>query len=163
MDPLTLIAVLSVAGVFLIVLDLFVPSGGILSVLGAGALATVVIVCFVINQWLGLAVLFGLAVASPFAAAGLMRAWQRTPLGKAVVLQPGTAVGHLPREVVRVGGAGRTITALRPMGEAEFDVGASRPVTVQAKSEYGQDLPPGAAVRVVHFKDGVATVRPADA
>ena len=155
MDPLLLILILVAGAAALILADLFLPSAGILSVLGAGLLLTAVIVCFTINRWLGLAVLFGLTIASPFIAAGMIAAWQRTPVGKRLTLQHET-----PRPVrpvgpaVAVGSVGRTLTALRPMGEAEFAEG----VQVQVIAEHG-DLPRDADVKVVHFKDGLATVR----
>ncbi len=159
MDPLTLIVLLTIGAVVLLAGDLFVPSGGIMSILGVGMLLTVVVVCFTINRWLGLATLFGLTVASPFVVSGTIKAWRRTPVGKAMLLNDRDAHGKMPSVVVRVGSIGRTLSALRPMGEAEFQL-AGAVTTVQAKSDFG-DVDPGTEVRVVHFKDGVATVRPA--
>ncbi len=159
MDPLILILILVAGAAVLLVGDLFLPSGGIMSVLGVGMLLTAVVVCFTINRWLGLATLFGLTVASPFVAAGMIKAWQCTPVGRRMTLQPESALVTPISPVVRVGTSGTTLTALRPMGEAEF-VTEAGPVTVQATCEHG-DLPPGASVRVIHFKDGLATVRAA--
>lgn len=159
MEPLTLIIFFTLAAAVLIVGDLFVPSGGILSIVGVGLLVAVVIICFTINRWLGVAVLFSGVVASPFVVAGLLKAWQYTPVGKRMVLAE-----HLEEpvhEVVRVGSAGQTLTALRPMGEAEFAVEAGPSVVVQARSEFGS-LEPQTPVTVVHFHDGVATVRAAE-
>ena len=157
MSPLVLILLLVAAGAVLIVADLILPSGGILSVLGVGALLTAVIVCFTINRYLGLAVLFGGVVASPFVAAGILAAWKRTPVARAMVLDHTEPAP--PREIVRVGLVGQTLSALRPMGECVFH-GDFGETTIQCKSEFG-DLPPGAAVRVTHYKDGLATVRAA--
>ena len=164
MDPILLIAILVAAAALLLFGDLFVPSGGIMSVIGAALLLTAVIVCFTINRWLGLVVLFAVVLSSPFVAAGMIKAWQMTPVGKRMTLRSDPAPGPVPMSVVRVGAIGRTVTALRPMGEAEFDGPSGRAVEVQVKAEAG-DLPAGAAVRVIHFKDGLATVRrePADA
>lgn len=158
MDPLLLILLLVAGATILLVGDLFLPTGGIMSIVGVGLLLTATIVCFTINRWLGLAVLFGLTISSPFVAAGMIKAWQHTPIGKRMTL----ADAPLPTPrgpAVRVGREGRTLSALRPMGEAEFINDSGQLVTVQAKCEFG-DLPPGAAVRVVHFKDELATVRP---
>jgi membrane-bound ClpP family serine protease len=156
-EPLLLIFILFAAAAALLAADLFIPSGGILSVIGAGLVLTAIVVCFTINQWLGLAVLFGTVVSSPFVAMGLIKAWRKTPVGKAMFLEEQQMAS--PRSpAVRVGATGKTLTALRPMGEAEFasDLG---PIVAQAKCELG-DLPPDAEVTVVHYKDGVATVRP---
>jgi membrane-bound ClpP family serine protease len=160
MDPLLLIALLVVGAVVLLFGDLFIPSGGIMSVVGVGMLLTAVFVCFTINRWLGLATLFGVTVASPFVVSGMIKAWRKTPVGKKLLLRDEDALGRLPKDVVRVGSTGRTLSALRPMGEAEFEISGVGTV-IQAKSELG-DLPPDHPIRVIHFNDGVATVRPID-
>ena len=157
MEPVTLILILAAAAAILIAGDLFVPSGGIMSVVGVGLLVTAVVICFTINRWLGVAVLFGLVVASPFVVAGLLKAWRHTPVARHMLLDE--VLQHTPGEVVRVGTPGRTVTALRPMGEAEFTSEAGSPMTVQARSEFGP-LDAFTPVTVVHFNDGVAVVRP---
>ncbi len=158
MDPIVLIVILVVAATLLLFGDLFIPSGGVMSVIGAGLLLTAVVVCFTINRWLGLVVLFAVVLSSPFVAAGMIKAWQMTPIGKRMTLASGPAPSPVPMNVVRVGAVGRTLTALRPMGEAEFprDTGGSAEVQVTAESG---DLPADTVVRVIHFKDGLATVR----
>lgn len=155
MDPLLLIFLLILGATILIVADLFLPSGGMMSVVGVGLLLTATIVCFTINRWLGLGVLFAMTVSSPFIGWGLIKAWGKTPVGRRMILNHADA--PLPRQVVRVGQVGRTLSALRPMGEAVFVTEAGE-TTIQAKSEFG-DLPPQTPVRVTHFHDGVATVR----
>ena len=155
MDPLLLILLLIVAAVILLVGDLFLPSAGIMSLIGLALLLTAVIVCFTINRWLGLGVLFACVVGSPFIGMAMIRAWQKTPIGRKMVLSHTEAAP--PRQVVRVGQIGRALSAMRPMGECAFSTDLGE-VTIQAKSEFG-DLPPGVPVRVTHFKDGVATVR----
>ena len=159
MSPLALILILVAAGVVLIVADVILPSGGLLTVVGAGALLTANIICFTIDRWLGLGVLFAGVAAAPFVATGLVAAWKRTPIGKQMILDYSESAP--PREVVRVGLTGRSLTALRPMGECVF-AGDFGEATIQCKSEFG-DLPPDTAVRVTHVKDGLATVRPAAA
>lgn len=156
MDPLLLIILLVLGAVVLIVADLFLPSGGMMSVVGVGLLLTACIICFTINRWLGLGVLFAMIVSSPFIGWGLIKAWGKTPIGRRMILDH--ADQPLPREVVGVGQVGSTLSTLRPMGEAVF-VTPMGEMTVQAKSEFG-DLPPQTPVRVTHFRDGVATVRP---
>ena len=84
-------------------------------------------------------------------------AWQRSPVGKAMILNHSEQAPA--REVVRVGQTGVTLSALRPMGEGSFTTEVGE-VVVQCRSEFG-DLPAGAPVRVTHFKDGIATVRSA--
>ena len=159
MSPLVLILLFLAAGTVLIVADLVLPSGGLLSVLGVGAILAAVIVCFTVGRWIGLAALLRHGTfASPFVAAGLIAAWQKHARRQGPGPRP---IASPPRrvEVVRVGLVGETLSALRPMGECVFhgDLGET---TIQCKSEFG-DIAPGTAVRVTHYKDGLATVRPA--
>lgn len=157
MDPVVLIIILISAGIILLVGDLFLPSAGIMSIVGVGLLLTAIIVCFTINRWLGLAMLFAGVIASPFIWAVAIRAWQHSPVGKAMILshsEPAPA-----RDVVRVGQVGQALSALRPMGECAF-TSEMGDVVVECRSEFG-DLPAGTQIRVTHFKDGIATVRAA--
>jgi membrane-bound serine protease (ClpP class) len=155
MEPVVLITLLLAAGVILLVGDLFLPSAGIMSVVGIGLILTAIIVCFTINRWFGLAVLFAAVVASPFIWMIVIRAWQRTPAGRKMILSYTEA--HPQRDVVRVGETGVAISILRPMGECSFrnEMGE---VVIQCRSEFG-DLAAGTPIRVTHFKDGIATVR----
>lgn len=155
MDPILLIIILIAAGIILLVGDLFLPSAGILSIVGIGLLLTAIIVCFTINRWLGLATLFTGVIGSPFIWMAMIRAWQRTPVGKKMILSHSEAAPV--RDVVRVGQAGHTLSAMRPMGEGSFPTEMGE-VVIECRSEFG-DLPAGAAIRVTHFKDGIATVR----
>ena len=157
MEPLLLILILFGLGLLLLVGDLFLPSAGIMSVVGIGCLLTSVIVCFTINRWLGLAVLFAGVIASPFIGMVVIRAWQRTPIGRRMILDHAEAAPA--RAVVRVGQVGEALSALRPMGECGFSTELGD-VVIECRSEFG-DLPAGTPIRVTHFKDGMATVRAA--
>ena len=159
MDPVLIILMLVVAGIILLVGDLFLPSAGIMSVVGIGLLLTAVIICFTINRWLGLAVLFTGVIASPFIAMVLVRAWQLTPVGRRMILSHAEAAPV--REVVRVGQVGRSLSTLRPIGECAFPTPLGE-IVIECRSEFA-DLPAGTPVRVTHLKDGIATVRPAAA
>ena len=158
MDPLLLIVLLVLAGVILLVGDLFLPSAGIMSVLGIGCLLTAVIICFTINRWLGLAVLFGGVIASPFITMVVLRAWELTPIGRRMILSHSEAAPA--RDVVRVGHVGRALSTLRPMGECAFPTEVGE-IVIECRSEFA-DLPAGTPVRVSHLKDGIATVRAVD-
>ncbi len=157
MEPVLLILILIALGVILLVGDLFLPSAGIMSVVGIGLLLTAVIVCFTINRWLGLALLFAGVIASPFIGIVVIRAWQRTPIGRRMILSH--SEGSPVREAVRVGQMGKALSALRPMGECSFATEVGE-IVIECRSEFA-DLPAGTQVRVTHLKDGVATVRAA--
>jgi membrane-bound ClpP family serine protease len=151
MDPLLWITLLSVLGIALLIAEALIPSHGLLGVMSALCFAGVIGVCFYLNQWLGLGVLTGGIVASPFLGAFLIEAWKRTPVGKRMVLT--ATVGEAPQIGVRVGQVGLALSELRPSGEVDFD-----DQRVQAVSE-GGIIPVGSRVKVISVSDGIATVR----
>jgi len=152
-DPVLLIFVLLAAALVLGALELFVPSHGVLTILAVAAVASAVAAAWSVNRWAGLGLLFAATAAAPFVVTAGVRLWQRTPIARRMVLTAASAAVEV--DAVRVGEIGRCVSALRPMGEAEF--GAR---TVQVLCDAGP-LPAGAAVEVVASRsDGVAVVRP---
>ena len=146
-----LFAMLAIATV-LYVAEVFIPSHGVLTVLATACLSIVVVLCFVLNQWLGVGALVAIVLLGPIGLSLGVSVWQRTPVGKKMVLHSTT--GPPPRPFVLVGSTGITITELRPMGECEF--GDNR---IEARSEYNHLIPPGQPVVAIALNDGVATVR----
>lgn len=146
-----LFTLLSIATV-LYVAEVFIPSHGVLTVLATACLVGVVVLCFVINRWLGTGALVAIALLGPVGLSLGVSVWQRTPVGKKMVLH-GIA-GEPPRPFVLIGSTGVTLTELRPMGECEF--GDQR---IEAKSEFNRLVPAGRAVVAIALNDGVATVR----
>jgi len=152
MDPLLLILVCVILGLSLLAAELFIPSGGIIGLAAAAVFGIAIVTGFVVSTWLGLAMLVGGLVASPFVFSAMMKLWQKTPAGRALVLNSSTPAMDRPR--APLDSSGVTVTQLRPMGEAEF--GTS---TFEVISETGS-LERGIRVRVVgHRDDGVAVVR----
>ncbi|MEM8876041.1 MAG: NfeD family protein [Planctomycetota bacterium] len=150
---LTLIILLLVAvAAVLAIAELILPTGGVLGVLaglaGIGALAC----CFFVDKWLGLGLTVAALVVSPFVAAGMMKVWEKSPVGKAIIVSD---VAGKPTDLnVPVGTVGTALSELRPMGEADF-----AGETMQVLSEFGS-VGRGEAVRVVGFDGVVAKVRP---
>lgn len=140
---------------FLYVAEVFIPSHGVLSILATGCIAVVVVLCFVLSRWLGTGVLVALAVLGPFGMSLGVSVWQKTPIGRRMVLTATT--GEASKPFVLVGSTGTAVTELRPMGECEF--GDTR---LEARSELGRLIPAGQAVKVIALNDGIATVRPLD-
>jgi membrane-bound ClpP family serine protease len=152
MEPWMLALFCLLFAVALVAIDLFVPSGGVLAI-AAGVIGLVgVAFLFVHNSWLGLGVLTAIVLLAPFVFSGMVTAWQKSPIGKRVML---TAITPpVEQERVRVGMTGRTVSTLRPMGEAEFGM-----LTVQVISEFGT-IDRGKPVHVVSLTpDGIARVR----
>lgn len=151
MSPILLISILLVVGVALLVLDLFVPSAGALSILGVLSIFGAIIFTFTINKWIGLLALASAILIAPVAIKIGIEFWQRTPVGKRITLNATTPAPE--HEPVRVGDVGRAVSELRPMGEVEIGM-----ITIQAKSG-GEVIRPGTQVQVTDWHDGLATVR----
>jgi membrane-bound ClpP family serine protease len=153
MEPIYVwLIILITVALAMFVAELFVPSGGLLAIGGALALTVAVILCFVINRWVGVGVLVAIVLIAPFAVHWGIGFWQKTPIGKRMVLT--ATVGELPRTQVLVGSVGVALTEMRPMGEVE--VGETR---IEAQSEMGRIIPAGRQVKILSLTDGVATVR----
>ena len=145
------IILLAIAGV-LLAAELVVPSHGVLTVLALLALLATVGVAFSIGRWFGLGALLTLAVLGPALGAFVFKVWQRSPIGRRLVLH--SVVENPPHPLVLVGSVGRTMGELRPMGECEFGE-----IRVRARSEMGDVIAGGAAVTLIELQSGVATVR----
>ena len=153
MDPIVVwLSIFLALAIVMFVAEVFVPSAGLLSVLGTVFLTIAIFLCFRINRWLGVSAMVAVVAIAPFAVALAVRVWQRTPIGKQMVLS--STVGELTRDRVLIGTEGVALTEMRPMGECEF--GQSR---VEAKSEMGRVIPAGRKVKVIEYHDTVATVR----
>ncbi len=134
------------------VAELFVPSGGLLAVAGAACMTGAIIVCFKIDRWLGTGLLVASVVIAPFAIGWGVSLWQKTFIGKRMVLSE--VVGQLPKAQVLIGSVGVALTEMRPMGEVEIG-----DVKIEAQSEMGMIIPAGRRVKVLSMTGGIATVR----
>lgn len=157
MDPVTLIILMLALAIVLMVADLRVPSGGILSILGVGLLMTVVIVGFTVNRWLGVASLFGGVVTSPLLIVALRRSWRDTPSRRRALRE---AEMKLPTQpAVRVGSVGVTVVALDPAGQATFELEGGVRVTIDVHAD-APPIPARQLVRVESLDHGRPVVAP---
>ena len=149
--PGLLTLILFAAGLLLLLAELFLPTQGLVGVLGVISIIGGIAVGFWMNQWIGVALLLGTFIATPFAIMLALSIWPRTPIGKRMVLQPIRSDSiALP---VAVGEVGVAITALRPSGECEF--GAHR---IESSAELGP-ISPGQRVQIVRVEPTRAIVR----
>jgi membrane-bound ClpP family serine protease len=151
MTPATIAILLLLAGVILLVAETLLPSGGVLGVLSALALAACVVVCFRIDSRVGFAALVAMVVAAPFAWMLWVKLWPHTPVGKRMILAPVNS--DLSAAGVTVGQTGLTVSELRPMGICTF--GNDR---LEARAEQGT-IAAGSRVQVVDIIDRRPTVR----
>jgi membrane-bound ClpP family serine protease len=159
MSPTSLIILLFAAGVLLVVAEVFLPSHGVLGVLGAIGLVAGVIVCLSVNQYLGLVAALTLVLLLPFATALWLKVWPHTPVGKRLILGPAERQGAATPPRVYVGQVGVVVSELRPGGVCEFGgSGAAASERIEARAEHGV-IPAGRQVEVIAVVDHRPLVR----
>lgn len=160
MTVLAWIAALLMVGLAMMVLEVFVPSGGVLGFLSVAALIAAVATAFVEQgPGLGMAVLAVACVAVPLALGFAFRLFPETPLGRRVLPQPPRSDDVVPdagrRQMLRsmVGRSGSATSDLLPWGTVVIDG-----VSHDAVSESGP-IACGAAVEVVGVQAAAIVVR----
>lgn len=150
MDPILILILLLAAAIVMVVSEAFLPTHGVLGGVGVVLAIVAVAIGFRISAATGASVFAACAVAAPILTILVLKTWQHSPIGKRITLNATTA--PIEHEQIHIGDVGRTISVLRPMGEAEFG-----PVTVQVITNTGT-IESGQRVKVVAYRDGVATV-----
>jgi len=145
-------------GLLLLILEVFIPSGGFIGLCSIACL--VLCLWYAFQQSVGLGATFMVIdlVALPLTAALAFSLWSRTPLGRKFFLKPPAPeeieVSHADHHLeLLVGQVGRTLTPLRPCGHVEIDGQRA-----DALAEEGF-LPAAAAVRVLRVRSGQLVVR----
>jgi membrane-bound ClpP family serine protease len=145
-------------GLLLLIVEVFIPSGGFIGLCS--------IVCLILSLWYAFAestttgAMFMLVdlVALPLTAALAFSLWSRSPLGRKFFLNPPTPeeieVSHADHHLDHlVGLEGRTLTPLRPSGHLEID---GRRVDGLAEEGF---LPAGTLVQAIRVRSGQLIVR----
>ena len=141
----------------LIVLELFIPSQGVLTIAAAASLIFGIVECFLVSPWLGFIVTVVTAAALPVFILALVRIWPDTWIGKRVAIRkaqramPGGSIPDAGKLDKLLGQTGETITDLRPVGAVMF--GEER---VDCVAETGQ-IDKGFEVTVIRV-EGVRVV-----
>ena len=153
-------------GITLLIAEVFIPSGGIISVLATlavvGALVCAWQAWWDSSPWNFWAFVGGMALLLPATVVIAFYVWPSTPLGKRAILE-----GPAPHEVASfveqeekyrqmVGKIGETVTALNPAGIVRID--GQR---VHCQSE-GMILDPRERVRVISARGNSVIVRRID-
>jgi membrane-bound ClpP family serine protease len=160
MSPLVWVLLLVAVGLALVLLEVFVPSGGVLGLLAVLALGAGIVTAFVEQGALvGMGVLAGTLGAVPVVLMLAFRWFPSTPLGRRVLPPPPSADDVLPDIALRqrlrgfVGRRGRAASDLMPWGGVEID---GEPL--EAVSE-GGPIAAGAPVEVVAVQSRALVVR----
>jgi len=152
---------LLIVGLVVAVLELFIPSGGILAAGSGASLITSVVLAFRINLMLGAVFLILIIILLPLSLLFGVKVFPTTPVGRKIMLR------RTQKEVVSAGGAdedlralegktGTTLTRCRPAGMAEIQ---GQRVNVVAE---GTMLEPGVPIEVMRIEGNRVVVRAAD-
>jgi membrane-bound ClpP family serine protease len=163
MDPLLWSALLLLVGLTLVIVEVFIPSGGILGFLSICSLVAAIVMAFYHRGaevgFIFLAVTAGLV---PTALTLAFRYWPHTPMGRRLLLDVPTSEEVLPdspqRRTLRqlVGKTGVAKSLMLPSGAVS--IGGQ---TFDALSE-GASIEAGQRVRVIDVRGNRVLVRPTD-
>jgi len=158
LDPLTWAILLMLLGCALVVVEVFLPSGGLLSFFAAVAIVASVIFAFRKDVSSGLLFILVTLVAVPTVVALAFKYWPKTPIGKAFLGElPGEEETKLddPRRQL-VGRVGTAKSLMLPAGSVMIDGKLFDAISK------GAPIDPGQAVVVVEVRANRVVVRPAD-
>lgn len=162
MDSLFLAYALIFLGLLLMAAEMLLPTGGIIFVLGIGGMVAGLAMVFNTSTTHGLVTTIAVFVLIPILGPVLVYYWPKTSMGKKFFLagpdEDATIASmpvHLELEGLR-GRYGKTVSALRPSGVAEFD--GRRVDTISE----GEMIDPGQWVRCIEVRAGRVIVRQVD-
>lgn len=155
---LLLAVFLYVACAALIVAEVFLPSGGILSICALACVVGGIAIFFHLSTlagWIGVIVAL---IMIPLLLAGAYKLLPKTRFGKQVILarpvrERGDAISDAPELARLVGQTGEVLTPLRPVGTCTFD---GRRVECVAESGYVEK---GHKIKVLRIEGTQVTVR----
>lgn len=157
LDPLVWSFLLMLVGCVVLVLEVFIPSGGVLSILSAAAFIGAIIIAFQRGPVTGFAFVMSTIVAVPLVLALAFHYWPKTRIGRAFL-------GELPSEAdVRpddprrelLGRVGVARSKMLPSGAVEIDGQMVDAMTL------GRAIEPGQYVVVTEVRANRVVVRPA--
>ncbi len=160
MDPMILSILLLLLGITFVILELFIPSGGVLGFLAALLIIAALIVGFTAGIKTGTIILAATVVLLPVAIAMAIRVWPKTPMGRSILIKPATGDDVLPD--------GEEYTVLKEMigrrGTAKTDMLPSGIVIIDRREfdavSVGMPIDARQAVRVVNLETNHLIVRP---
>ncbi|MHC4471473.1 MAG: NfeD family protein [Planctomycetota bacterium] len=148
--------ILVLIGFALLVLEVFVPSMGLLTVASLGFLVGAMVMGFRQSSDFGFALLGVAAVGVPVVLIVSFKVFPKTPLGKHMIL---SGPGRHPKPATRaesrdlVGKEGVSLSSLRPSGIAEI---AGRRIDVVTRGEL---VEPGVRIEVIESRGNRFVVR----
>jgi membrane-bound ClpP family serine protease len=157
-DPIAWAAVLVLIGCALVVLEVFIPSGGLISFLAVVALVGGIAMAFRQNAATGMVFMVVTVIAVPTVVGLAFKYWPQTPMGKAFLGELADEGEWVPEDPRRdlIGRVGTATSKMLPSGGVQIDG-----KMIDAISQ-GMAIDPGQAVVVVEVKGNRVVVRLAD-
>lgn len=161
-DPVAWAALLLLIGLSLAVLEVFVPSGGVIGFLSIASVLSAIALAFYRGPWYGLSFLGTAVIALPALLLVALRYWPETTMGRRFLLEVPTSEDVLPDHEERrllkslVGRIGEARSLMLPSGVVLID-GRN----YDALSE-GLAIEKGQWVQVVEVRGTRIVVRPTD-
>ena len=127
MSDVAILVLLYGLGVLILVAEVFIPSHGILTVVGLGLLIAGVVQTFsYAGRDAGIIAVLACLVFVPAFAILAIKYWHRTPIGKLIAPPNPTLTAadtSVPIEEINslIGKTGRTVSPLRPVGICDFN------------------------------------------
>ncbi len=155
LDPVTIAIVLMMLGLACFVLEVFLPSGGLLSFVAVALLVAAVVFAFRRSTETGIGFVVLSVIAVPAAVALAFKYWPHTPMGKAFLGEVASEEEAAPEEPRRtlVGKTGVAHSKMLPAGAVKID---GRLVDAVAR---GQAIEPGQTVVVEEVRGNRVMVR----
>ncbi len=157
LDPMSWAMVLLVLGCGLLVLEIFIPSGGLLSFFAFVAIVSSMVMAFRRDTTTGLSFMAVAVIAVPVAVALAFKLWPKTPMGRAILGEVPGEDDVRPDEPRRslVGRVGVARSLMLPSGSVLVDG-----QLIDAVSQ-GIPIDPGDPVVIVEVRANRVIVRPA--
>jgi membrane-bound serine protease (ClpP class) len=116
--------ILLAVALMLFFVELFIPSGGLIAILGGVAVVSGIFLLFKADTTLGLIGIICTMIAVPCVLAVGMKIWPHTPIGRMLILKdppPSPVDAHKTAPGQLVGASGEALTDLRPIGTCLID------------------------------------------
>ena len=162
LDPLAWAVLLMLLGVSLAVLEIFVPSGGVIGFLSIVSVLSAIALAFYRGPWYGLSFLGAAVVALPAVLIAALHYWPETAMGRRLLLEVPKSDDVLPQDDQRtllkslVGRIGQAKSLMLPGGAILIDGH-----NLDAVSE-GMAIEKGQWVQVIEVRGTRVVVRPTD-
>lgn len=162
LDPLAWAALLMLLGVSLAVVEIFVPSGGVIGFLSIVSVLSAIGLAFYRGPWYGLSFLGAAVLALPAVLVAALHYWPDTAMGRRILLDVPTRDEVLPEDEQRrllkslVGRVGQSKSLMLPSGAILIDGHH-----IDAVSE-GMAIEKGQWVQVIEVRGTRVVVRPSD-